>query len=101
MSIAVVTALLVVVAVLSWVVVDSRFNLPIATEIGMVLCALGVIAAADSIQHDEGCSQQALMVRWALIGGGLFLMLLSSIRKPKRRSDDPKVLDFTAMRQDQ
>lgn len=84
--------LMVVVAALVILILTKRYNFPLLTDLGMGMTAMGLIGAIDSILTDQECSAQAMAMRWALVGGGLFCMFISismriSKAKGRRKTD--------------
>ncbi len=84
--------LMVLVAVLVALILTKKYNFPLLTDIGMGMVAMGLVGAVDSLLSDEACTASALAMRWALVGGGLFVMFLSitlrlSKSKGRRKTD--------------
>lgn len=84
--------LMAVVVILVALIMTKRYNFPLMTDFGMGMVAVGLIGAIDSMLSDAACTASAVAIRWGLVGGGLFVMLLSvtmRISKSKgRRSTD-------------
>lgn len=78
--------LMVVVIILVGLILTKRYNFPLMTDLGMGMIAIGLVGAIDAILSDEICTVSAMAMRWGLVGGGLFVMLISvSIRLSKSK----------------
>lgn len=96
---AVLLAVLVLVLVL--MILSRKVRLPLAMEFGMAFIAIGSLAAVDSVVSDTACTATALMARWALIGGGLLLVLLSVLVRLMMPGRHRRVSDFIDLDDDE
>ncbi len=91
--------LLMFSALLCMLVLMRRLKLPLLMEFGMAMTSLGFIAAADAIHSETACTQTALLIRWGLVGGGLFTMLLSvALKARKGQSAFRRLTDYVDFR---
>ncbi len=90
------------VALVVCLMLTKRFQFPLLTDFGMGMVALGALGAIDSIVTGWSCSDEAIALRWGLLGGGMLLVLLSiSLRLRRRRGRrlaDVVVIDPNDMR---
>ena len=88
--------LAVLILAMTMAVLDGKFKLPLLFECGMSFVILGFVGALDALINNSACTSDAVTLRWALVGGGTFIMLLSVVLtlqhqhqvKPCRATDE-------------
>lgn len=77
-------------------VLTERVRMPLSLELGVGLMSLGMLVAGITVLEQRECAAGPFLMRAALVGGGLLIVVLSMVlravraRHPLRRRSDWK-----------